>query len=113
MKNNTNEIQASMRVVAKSKSINPVMAVICAVLLALIISTINLVLFIRSDMYEKVRRIQNPEQVLTSDEILDTSSPITSDQLKVIKKDIDSQFEKLRDDKDFSIYDVSEATLGL
>lgn len=97
----------------KSHSINPIGAVVGAIVVALLISAVNLVLFIRSDMYEKVKLIQNPEQVLDSDTILDTTSPLTSEQLNQIQKDISSEFELLRDDSDYSIYDISEISLGI
>ena len=110
--NNISE-QTEYRDTKKFKSTNPIMAVSFAIVLALIISAINLILFIRSDMYEKVKLIQNPVQVLPSEAILDTTSPLSVDELDMIKKGIDAQFSLLRDDNDFSIYDVSEISLGL
>jgi hypothetical protein len=96
-----------------NKSVNPVLAVVLAIIIALIISTINLALFIKSDMYEKVKLIQNPEQVLTDDSTLDTSSALNVENLNLLKKDIDTKFELLREDSDFSVYDISESTLGI
>lgn len=97
----------------KDGSINPVGAVLGAIAVALVISTVNLILFIRSDMYEKVKLIQNPEQVLSSDASLDTTSPLTTEKLLQIQKDINSQFDLLRDDKDYSVYDIAEVSLGI
>lgn len=97
----------------KNKSVNPITAIILAILLAIIISTINLALFVRSDMYEKVKLIQNPEQVLSDDTLLDTSSALDIENLNLLKKDIDGKFELLRDDTDFPVYDISESTLGI
>lgn len=97
----------------KNKSVNPVLAIALAIVVALVVSSINLALFIRSDMYEKVKLIQNPEQVLTDDSALDTSSALNVENLNLLKKDIDTKFELLQDDSDFSVYDISESTLGI
>lgn len=97
----------------KKKNINPVVAVLAAIIIALIISVVNLYLFINSDMYEKVKLIQNPEVIKVELDNIDTSSILTSEDLNVIRRDIDSQFELLRDENDYSIYDVSEVSLGL
>lgn len=95
------------------KNINPVVAVLVAIIIALIISAVNLYLFINSDMYEKVKLIQNPEVIKVEQDNIDTTSVLTVEDLNLIKKDIDSQFELLRDENDYSIYDVSEISLGL
>lgn len=97
----------------KNKSVNPVMAILVSIVIALIVSTVNLALFIRSDMYQKVKMIQNPEQVLSDDSTLDTSSALNVENLNLLKKDIDSKFELLSDDSDFPVYDISESTLGI
>jgi len=97
----------------KNRSINPVSAVMLAIIVSLVVSTVNLLLFINSDMYQKVKLIQNPEQVLSSNEAIDESSPLSSEDLSVIKKDIAKQFELMRDDVDFTVYDISEVTLGM
>lgn len=97
----------------KSRSINPVTAVLIAIVISLVVSAVNLLLFINSDMYQKVKLIQNPEQVLSSTEAIDESSPLSTGDLSTIREDISKQFELMREDVDFNVYDVSEVTLGM
>jgi hypothetical protein len=114
MTNDTNidEINNSASSSSK-KNINPVAAVLVAIIIALTISAVNLYLFINSDMYEKVKLIQNPEVIKVELDNIDTTSVLTLEDLNVIKRDIDSRFELLRDENDYSIDDVSEVSLGL
>lgn len=97
----------------KSRSINPVTAVLIAIVISLVVSAVNLLLFINSDMYQKVKLIQNPAQVLSSTEAIDESSPLSTGDLSTIREDISKQFELMREDVDFNVYDVSEVTLGM
>lgn len=96
----------------KNKSINPITAVILAVMIALLISSVNLLLFVRSDMYEKVRLIQNPEQIIINDEAIDISSPLTVEELNDIKADIDKVFSTLKNEVDYPESDLSESIIG-
>lgn len=88
-------------------------AVVLATVISLSVATFNLFIFIRSDMYEKVRLIQNPVQQLSDGSTLDLSSPINSEQVLFIKQEINNRFDILKDDKDYSEYDISDSTLGL
>lgn len=96
----------------KNKSMNPIFAVFLAILFALLISTVNLILFIRSDMYEKVRIIQNPEQIIINNEVIDISSPLTVEEITEIRSDIDNLFTTLKDDVDYPENDISELSIG-
>lgn len=96
----------------RERTVHPAIAILVAIVIAGVISLVNLFLFIRSDMYEKVLLIQNPEQILVNDETIDISSPLSSDELKIISSDIDNLFESLKDDKDYPSEDISEASLG-
>lgn len=97
----------------KVKSTNPLIAILTAVFISILISAVNLLLFIRSDMYEKVRLIQNPEQIIVNNEAIDISSPLTTEELVDIETDINNLFSSLKDDLDYPVSDLSEVELGL
>jgi len=98
---------------AKIKGMSTATAVVFAITISLLVSIINLFIFLRSDMHDKVKLIQNPSQQLIDSSTLDTSSPISAEQVKAIKLEVDNKFDILNDDQDYSVYDVSESTLGL
>lgn len=97
----------------KLKGMNTATAVVIAIVISLLVSVVNLFIFIRSDMHDKVKLIQNPSQQLTESSTLDISSPINAEQVQAIKLEIDNKFDILNDDQDYSVYDISESTLGL
>lgn len=97
----------------KPKGITTAGAITYAILISVIVTFFNLLMFLQSDMHEKVKLIQNPDQQTTDISDIDMSSPITADQLQLIKNDIDDKFDILKDEQDYSVYDISESTLGL
>jgi len=97
----------------KLKGISTVTAVAIAIAVSLFVSSLNLFIFLRSDMHDKVKLIQNPSQPYSDSLTLDISSPINAEQIQAIKLEINNRFDILKDDQDYSVYDISESTLGL
>ena len=99
---------------AKVAHNNPVIAIAVAILLALILSGLSLVSYLRSDTRKTVQLIQKPSSD-SSDTIssIDTTSPLKASDLDTIQTDALKDLDSVSDTTDFSPNDLTDAALGL
>lgn len=97
----------------KYKSIHPAFAIGVAITIAISISSVTFISFIRSDAFELVRLTHNTSQKTTDNIKLDDKSPMTIEDLNIIKDDSTKELELLNDDADFNSNNFSDASLGL
>lgn len=99
---------------AKIARNNPVIAIAVAILLALILSGLSLVSYLRSDTRRVIQLIQKPSSDNTANvSTIDTTSPLKSADLDTIQTDALKDLDGVSDTTDFSPNDLTDAALGL
>jgi hypothetical protein len=93
---------------------NPVTAIVGAIVIAAAMVLVTFVIFINSTAYATVKQIQIGTKIvqsLSSD--IDSKSPIKSDDITQYQKSIEQRMATIDDTNDFNASDLSDQSLGL
>ena len=96
------------------KGLNPVTAIVGAVVVAASMVLVTFLIFINSTAYATVKQIQigtKIVQTLNSD--IDTKSPIKADDIVQFQKSIEQRTSTMDDSSDFNNSELSDQALGL
>ncbi len=110
------EVEAKPKPMKQAKpGTNPVFAIGVAITIALVLSGINLVVFLRSETVETVRLIQE-QTANDSDsgfEGIDTTTRPSEEDIETIKNEITDYLNSISDQSDIQESRLSDQTLGL
>jgi hypothetical protein len=96
------------------EGMNPVTAIIGAIVIAAAMVVVTFTVFVNSTAYATVKQIQigtKIVQTLSSD--IDTKSPIKADDITQYQKSVEQRTATMDDASDFANADLSDQALGL
>lgn len=95
--------------------INPLIALIIIITIAIIMVATTFTIFLRSNAYQTVQQIKAGTQVTSKNDLegYDITSPIKANELDKLDSSLKSTLNSLDDENDFGQNGLSEKILGL